>query len=39
VPKTAATLKNQLLGVEKWLEMPGDERIITKTTGKAQFES
>jgi hypothetical protein len=27
------------LGVEKWLEMPRDERIITKTTGKAQFES
>jgi hypothetical protein len=27
------------LGVEKWLEPPRDERIITKTTGKAQFES
>jgi hypothetical protein len=27
------------LGVEKWLEMPRDERIITKTTGKAQYES
>jgi hypothetical protein len=27
------------LDVEKWLEMPRDERIITKTTGKAQFES
>jgi hypothetical protein len=27
------------LGVEKWLEMPRDERIITKMTGKAQFES
>jgi hypothetical protein len=26
-------------GVENWLEMPRDERIITKTTGKAQFES
>jgi hypothetical protein len=27
-----------VFGVEKWLEMPWDERIITKTTGKAQFE-
>ena len=25
------------LGVEKWLEMPREERIITKTTGKAQL--
>jgi hypothetical protein len=27
------------LGVEKWLEMPRDERIITKKIGKAQFGS
>jgi hypothetical protein len=27
------------LGVEKWLEMPRDGRIITKRTGKAQYES
>jgi hypothetical protein len=27
------------LGVEKWLEMPRDGRIITKTTGKDQYES
>jgi len=26
-------------GVEKRLEIPRGERIITKTTGKAQFES
>jgi hypothetical protein len=26
------------MGVEKWLEMPRDERIITKTLGKAQLE-
>jgi hypothetical protein len=25
------------LGVEKWLEMPREERIITKMTGKAQL--
>jgi len=27
------------LGVEKWLEMPREERIITKMSGKAQFKS
>jgi hypothetical protein len=27
------------LGVEKQLEIPRDERIITQKTGKAQFES
>jgi hypothetical protein len=27
------------IGVEKGLEPPTDERIIAKTTGKAQFES
>jgi len=27
------------LGFAKWLEMPRDERIITKPLGKAQFES
>jgi hypothetical protein len=26
------------LGVEKWLEMPRDERIIAKTLRKAQLE-
>jgi hypothetical protein len=31
--------KQPALGVKKWLERPRDERIITKTTGKAQFES
>jgi hypothetical protein len=27
------------LSVEKWFELPRDERTITKTTGKTQFES
>jgi hypothetical protein len=25
-------------GVEKWLEIPADGSMITKTTGKTQFE-
>ena len=27
-----------VFGVEKWLEPPTDERIITEMTGKTQFE-
>jgi hypothetical protein len=26
-----------VFGVEKWLELPTDERIITEMTGKTQF--
>ncbi len=30
--------EKQGLGVEKWLEPPTDEMIITETTGKAEFK-